>query len=168
VRVIRLLVCFLSLVSIASAQMAKTSVSVRQTGNDTVGPLLKQAVQDEIKKLGYPDAHQANNGFRYFIELITLDTAETKDGGSSFVSVVISSMTPGGWPTPDQWYHKVILVNRAEVPQIAARIIKDMNASWCNVIKSSLTPCPAEEPWPGVPQTPDNRPVQRPQVAPTR
>lgn len=168
---IRWLVCSLLLVSIASAQMAKTSVSVRQTGNDVVGQLLKQAVQDEIKKSGYP-ADQAKNGFRHFIELISVDAHEmkedahkTKDGELSFVSVVISSMTPGGGPIRDQWYHKVILVKRAEVPQIAARIVNDMEASWCNEIKNSLTPCPAEEPWPGVPQRPDNRPVQ---VAPAR
>lgn len=140
--------------------MAKTSVSVRQIGTDAIGPLIKRALQDELKKSGTPDADQAKSGFRHFIELVTLDAGGTLNGESSFVSVVISSMTPGGWPTPDQWYHKVMLVKRAEIPQIAARLIKDMEASWCNVIKSSLSPCPAEEPWPGGPQTPDNRPVQ--------
>ena len=130
------------------AQMAKTSVSVRQVGTDAIGPLLKQAVQAELKKSGIPDADQANSGFRHFIELVTLDSG-TRNGELSFVSVVISSMTPGGWPTPDQWYHKVILVKRNDVPQVATRLIKDMWASWCNEIKSSLSPCPAEEPWPG-------------------
>ncbi|HEY2915227.1 MAG TPA: hypothetical protein VGK21_17815 [Candidatus Angelobacter sp.] len=141
--------------------MAKTSVSVQQIGTDTIGPLLKQAVQAELKKSGISDASQVGSGFRHFIELATLDAGCAKDSDSSFVSVVISSMTPFGWPTPYQWYHKVMVVKRADVPQVASRLIKDMWASWCNESKSSLSPCPVEEPWPGTPQTPGNRPVQR-------
>jgi hypothetical protein len=150
----------LSSIFFAQAQMAKTSVSVRQVGTDAVGPLFKQAVQDELKKSGISDAHQANSGFRHFIELVSLDAGVTQNGESSFVSVVISSMTPGGWPAPDQWYHKVILIKRGDVPQVATRLIKDMWASWCNQIKNSLSPCTAEEPWPGIPQAPDNRRAQ--------
>jgi len=144
----------------AQAQMATTSVSVRQVGTDAIGPLLKQAVQAELKKSGISDANQANSGFRHFIELVTLDGG-TQNVESSFVSVVISSMTPNGWPTPYTWYHKVILVKREDVPQVAAHLVNDMWASWCNQIKSSLSPCPAEEAWPGEPQRPDNRPVER-------
>jgi hypothetical protein len=154
-----LLVCILSLISIAPTQTLKASVRVRQTGTDAVGPLLKQALQNEFKKSGYSDADQAKTT-SYFIELVTLDAGAARDGKSSFVSVVISSIIPGGWPTPYQWYHKVMLVKEAEVPQIAARIVKDMQASVCNISTSSLSPCPAEEPWPGVPQSPDNRLVQ--------
>jgi hypothetical protein len=150
----------LSSIVFARAQMAKTSVSVRQVGTDAIGPLLKQAVQAELKKSGIPGANHANSGFRHFIELVTLDSG-TQNGESSFVSVVITSMTPNGWPTPDLWYHKVVLVKRNDVPDIAASMVKDMWASWCNEIKSSLRPCPAEEPWPGKPQRPDNRPVER-------
>jgi hypothetical protein len=168
VRAIYSLVCTLSLISIAPAQMAKTSMSVRQTGSDVIGPLLKQALQNEFRKSRYADADQAKDGFRHFVELVSLDAGGTKDGESSFVSVVVSSMTPGGDAIPFQWYHKVILVKRTEIPQIATRLMKDLWASWCNEIKSSLSPCPAEEPWPGNPQTPDNRPVRRPSVAPTR
>jgi len=144
----------------AQAQMATTSVSVRQVGTDAIGPLLKQAVQAELNKSGIPDANQASSGFRHFIELVTLGGG-TENSESSFVSVVITSMTPNGWSTPDLWYHKVVLVKRNDVPHIAASMVKDMWASWCNEIKSSPSPCPAEEPWPGKPQRPDNRPVER-------
>jgi len=94
----------------AQAQMATTSVSVRQVGTDAIGPLLKQAVQAELNKSGIPDANQASSGFRHFIELVTLGGG-TENSESSFVSVVITSMTPNGWSTPDLWYHKVVLVN---------------------------------------------------------
>jgi hypothetical protein len=159
-RIVFITLFVLSPIVFARAQMAKTSVSVRQIGTDAIGPLLEQAVQAELKKSGISDANQANSGFRHFIELVTLDGG-IQNGESSFVSVVISSLTPNGWPTPDLWYHKVILVKREDVPHAAARLVNDMWASWCNHIKSSLNPCPAEEPWPGKPQIPDNRPVQR-------
>jgi hypothetical protein len=160
-RIAHIILFVLSPIVLAQAQMAKTSVSVRQVGADSVGPLLKQAVQGELNKSGLSDADVGKNGFRHLIELVTLNAGGTQNGESSFVSVVISSMTPNGGPTPDLWYHKVILVKRGDVPQVAARLVNDMWASWCNQIKSSLSPCPAEEPWPGKPQPPDNRPVQR-------
>lgn len=159
-RIAFIMLFVLSPIIFARAQMAKTSVSVRQIGTDAIGSLLKQAVQAELRKSGISDANQANSGFRHFIELVTLDGG-TQNGESSFVSVVITSMTPNGWPTPDLWYHKVVLVKRNDVLYIAASMVKDMWASWCNEIKSSLSPCPIEELWSGKPQRPDNRNVER-------
>lgn len=162
-RAIYFLVCALSLIATAPAQMARSSAGVRQTGSGAIGPLLKQALQNEFKKSGYLDADQAKEGFKHFVELVTLDAGATRDGESSFVSVVIRSMMPGDG-TANQWYHKVILVKRAEVPRIATRLIADMEASWCNEIRNSPGPCPPEEPWPGTPQPP----VQHPVAAPNR
>ena len=42
------------------------------------------------------------------------------------------------------WYHKVFLVNGNHLDKLAQQFIADMDAHWCNHIKSSVGNCPKE------------------------
>lgn len=162
---IRLLVCLslLGVVAQAQHQANSYSITVRQTGSDLVGALLRRAMEQKFKIITRGHAGNVKNGTHDYVELVTLDSDPAHPGEASFVSIVVSSMMPGGWPVPDQWYHKVLVVKKSEIDAVVSTFMDDLSASSCNVLKSSLSPCPAEAPWIGVPQSVPERPVVKPQ-----
>jgi hypothetical protein len=144
----------------------KAPVSVSRKGNDEVGALLLAAINQELSKsttysfrrdepvsdsaeLGFKvsDAPE-KKGLEFFIELATADAArnEQKHGSTSAVSIVIKSMgLPNSWPVPDAWYHKIVITKREAIKLIAKQFVTDMDAHWCNTIKSSVGGCPEEQ-----------------------
>ncbi|HET9282077.1 MAG TPA: hypothetical protein VFR24_08960 [Candidatus Angelobacter sp.] len=160
---VRLLLCLslLGVVAQAQHQANSYSIGVKQTGSDVVGKLLRQAMEEKLKQKNGANG-KVKAGTSDEIELVTLDDP-SYPGEASFVSIVVSTMIPGTWDVPNQWYHKVLLVKKSDVDAVASLFLDDLSASWCNVLKSSLSPCPAEAPWIGVPQSVPERPVAKPQ-----
>jgi hypothetical protein len=134
----------------------KVPVSASSKGNDEVGALLLPAIHQELSKsTAYSfrrdepvsDAPE-KKGLEFFIELATADAAtnEQKHGSTSLVSIVIESMgLPNSWPVPDAWYHKIVIAKREAIKLIAKQFVSDMDAHWCNTMKSSVGGCPEEQ-----------------------
>lgn len=160
---VRLLLCLSLLGAAAQAQHQANSYSIgiKQTGSDVVGKLLRQSMEEKLKQKNGGNG-RVKAGTSDEIELVTLDDP-SRPGEASFVSIVVSTMIPGTWDIPNQWYHKVLLVQKSDVDAVASLFLDDLSASQCNMLKSSLSPCPAEAPWIGVPQSVPERPVAKPQ-----
>jgi hypothetical protein len=47
-----------------------------------------------------------------------------------------------------KWYHKVLVVDQKTTGKIAKELLEDMDARWCNYIKSSVGGCPKEKLFP--------------------
>ena len=166
----RLILCLCLLGAAAQCQNGarSTDISVNQTGTDAIGPLLRRAMEQKVKQR-HAGLVGASASGKDYVELVTLEADPAHPGEASFVSIVVKSMIPGGWPVADQWYHKVLIVKKLEVDAVASMLLDDLSASFCNVLKSSLSPCPAEAPWIGIPQSPAERPVAKPKPsAPAR
>jgi hypothetical protein len=167
---VRLLLCLPLLAVVAQAQTQPNSytVLVKQRGSDAIGPVLQRAVEQRLKQRSSGNL-SVKTGTSDYVELVTLEADPAHPGEASFVSIVVSTMIPGTWDIPYQWYHKALIVKKSEVDTVASIFLDDLSASWCNVAKSSLSPCPAEAPWTGVPQSPTERPVAKPKTsAPAR
>ena len=161
-----LFVCSLFCAGTVAQQLMKVPVSVSRKGNDEVGALLLAAINQELStsttdslRRDEPLSHSAKlrfkvsdapekKGLEFFIELATADAAtnEQKHGSTSVVSIVIESMgLPNSWPVPDAWYHKIVITKREAIKLIAKQFVTDMDAHWCNTIKSSVGGCPEEQ-----------------------
>jgi hypothetical protein len=129
----------------------KIPVSIDHKGDDSVGILFESALKQEISVSSryrlLQDAKD-NHELRFYVQILTDDRAEAKStaGKSSSVSIVIEAMGfPNSYPVPDMWYHKLISVNRRDVPRMAKLFLEDMEASWCNEIKDSALGCPKQK-----------------------
>jgi hypothetical protein len=165
---VRVVLCLSLLGAVAQGQRRakSTDIRVNHSGSDAIGSLLRRAMEEKLKQRS---SGLIGNVAQDYVELVTLEADPAHPGEASFVSIVVKSMIQGGWPVPDQWYHKVLLVKKSDVNAVASMFLDDLSASWCNEIKSSLSPCPAEAPWTGVPQSPAERPVAKPKsTAPVR
>jgi hypothetical protein len=133
------------------AQRTKIPVSVSRTGEDQVGSRFVAALNRELgHSIGYErmPAAGTNQGLRFYIELATVDVTEDgqKPGTKSAISVVIEEMgRPNSFPVAAMWYHKIVVVDQQTADTIARELIYDMDARWCNTIKSSIGRCPKEK-----------------------
>jgi hypothetical protein len=132
-----------------AAPERKTPVSVAHGGQDKVGSLFVEAFNRELShSLRYSPMNGAEEGFRLYMELMTVDAADSgpEQGKKSVMSVVIEEMgQPNSFPVPDMWYHKVIVVKRGEVDQIAKDLLDDMDARLCSYSKNSNGGCTKEK-----------------------
>jgi hypothetical protein len=145
-----LLVIFTLLIPFSgAAQERKTPVSVGHTGNDEVGKLFVEAFNRELShSTRYAPMNESDKGFRFFVDFITVDVADTapEEGKRSVVSVVIEDMgLPNSFPVADMWYHKVIVVNRRSADETAKELLEDMDARWCTYIHNFISGCPKEK-----------------------
>jgi hypothetical protein len=66
-----------------------------------------------------------------------LDVASATAEHPSVASVVIEEMgLPNSWPVPFMWYHKAFLLKANRLDELAQQFVADMDAHWCNHIKS--------------------------------
>jgi hypothetical protein len=150
-RMKRKLVAALALLiaSAVAAQERKTPVSVAHTGKDEVGTLFAAAFNRQLSHSPlYEPMNENEKGFRFYVSLITIDTADTTaaQGTRSAVSVVIQDMgRPDSFSVPEMWYNKLIVVNRRQVDETAKKLLEDMYAGWCNTIRNSVVGCPKEQ-----------------------
>ena len=149
----RLLLCgvVLIIVSTAEAEKAKIPISVSRMGDDAAGALFADALTQEISHstVYRPMANGIENqGVRYYIELVTLAVSGQTQASDrkSVISVVIQQMgQPNSFPVAELWYHKAFVVTRSTTSSFAKELIKDMGATYCNVIKNSVGNCPPEK-----------------------
>ena len=137
---------------------------MKQTGSDVVGNLFRLALEQKFKTITPSRPGSPKSATYDYVELVTLESDPAHPGEASFVSIVVSTMIPGTWDIPNEWYHKVLLIKKSDVDAVASLFLDDLSASRCNTLKSSLSPCPAEAPWIGVPQSVPERPVDKPQM----
>jgi hypothetical protein len=132
-----------------AAQGRKTPVSVGHTCKDQVGTLFAEAFTRELShSVLYEPLSGNENGFRFYVDLTTVDDADTapERGKRSVVSVVIQDMgVPNSFPVADMWYHKVIVVNRRQVDETAKKLLENMDARWCSYIHNFVGGCPKEK-----------------------
>jgi hypothetical protein len=140
----------------SSAQERRIPVSVSRTGQDQVGSLFAAALKRELshsKQYEPMFTGGINTGFRLYVDLITVDVAdkELEQGKRSVVSIVIQDFgLPNSYPVANMWYHKVVVVDKNAVGEIAKDLLEDMNARWCNYIKNSVVGCPKEKLYPQI------------------
>jgi hypothetical protein len=144
---LRIVVFGLLAVSISMTQQRKIPVSVLRTGEDKVGTLFVSALNEELARSTTlrPMSRGAGSdeGLRFYIELATIAVDDGHD--TSAVSVVIEDMgLPSSFPVATKWYHKVVLVGPKTAGTVAQELVADIDASWCNHIKSSIGNCPKE------------------------
>ena len=140
---VRLLLCLSLLCVVAQAQHRANSysISVKQTGSDAIGPLLRRSMEQKLNQRRSRNV-SFKAGTSDYVELVTLEADPSHPGKASFVSIVVSSMIPGDWPVPNEWYHKVLVVKKSDVDSVASLFLDDLSASRCLMLKSSLSPCP--------------------------
>jgi hypothetical protein len=138
------------------AQARRAPVYVSHAGHDSVGALFEAALNQELSRsiLYIPrSAEGANGKFEFHIDLRTVDVADSKSeqGKRSVVSVVIEDFgLPNSYPVETMWYHKVIVVDKASVAQVAKDLLYDMGATWCSYNKNSVGGCPKEKFYPAI------------------
>jgi hypothetical protein len=136
----------------ASKQAARSAVPVYVThaGQDATRVQFVDAVkralsQSDKYKLANPNDSAHERGFRLYLDIATLDVASTTAEHPSVASVVIEEMGLfNSWPVPFMWYHKTFLVKANRLDELAQQFVADMDAHWCNHIKSSIGNCPKE------------------------
>ena len=139
----------------ASAQAApkrtttpRIPVYISHVGEDGAGAQFVAAVErtlsrSEKYRLGVPGTDE--HGFQLYVDLLTLDADSKNVGASSVASVVIEEWgLPNSWPVLYMWYHKVFPVEGSRADETARQFLADMDAHWCNHIKSSVGNCPRE------------------------
>jgi len=140
----------LLLASGSMAQERKISVSLSRTGEDHVGSLFVEALNRELSNsIRYQPmpSEGIDKGLRFYVELATvgLGNSERKSDKRSAVSVVIEDMgLPSSFPVAATWYHKIVVVDQTTTVTAAKELLKDMDARWCNHIRSSVGGCPKE------------------------
>jgi hypothetical protein len=136
------------------AQESRIPVHVSHTGKDSVGTMFDEALKQELThSIRYMPKYseQAKNKFELYVELVSVDVAENKsdEGKRSVVSVVIEEFgLPNSYPVATMWYHKVLVLRKESVDTVAKDLIDDMDARWCQYIKSSVGGCPKEKFYP--------------------
>jgi hypothetical protein len=136
------------------AQQSRTPVYVSHTGQDRVGSLFEAALKQELSRsTRYVPRHYegTKTKFEFHIDLSTVDVADNRseEGKRSVVSVVIEDFgLPNSYPVATMWYHKLIVVDKNSVGTVAKDLLDDMDARWCNHIKSSVGGCPKEKFYP--------------------
>jgi hypothetical protein len=137
--------------SASLAQEQRIPVSVSRSGQDQVGSLFATALKQELlrsTRYALSDPGKIKNGLRFYIDLITVDPAEseTERGKRCVVSVVIQDFgLPNSYPVADMWYHKVIVVDRNAVAKTAKELLEDMDARRCKYVKNAVGGCPKEK-----------------------
>jgi hypothetical protein len=144
-----LIAAFVLLIPVAVGAQEKTPVAVGHTGKDRVGTFFVDALNRELSHSALYEPMKANEkGFRFYVDLITVDTADiaSEKGKKSVISVAIEDFgRPNSYPVPEMWYHKVIIVNRQQVDEIAKKLLEDMDARWCSYSRNSVGGCPKEK-----------------------
>jgi hypothetical protein len=137
----------------AVAQQPKTSkipVYFSQMIGDQAGILFAKAVTQKLTESAKYEVTRnsdaVSKGPKFFIEIASVDVSSVgqNKGERTAVSVVVEA-TLAEHETPWKWYHKIIIVNREDVGNMAERLIKDMDVHWCNEIRNSRGGCPKEE-----------------------
>jgi hypothetical protein len=143
-------VCGLLLASGSMAQEGKIPVSVSRTGEDRIGSLFVAALNRELSNsIRYQPmpSEGIDKGLRFYVELATVRLGDTEQGRNkkSAVSVVVEDMgLPSSFPVATKWYHKVVVVDETTTVTVVKQLLKDMDARWCNYIRSSVGGCPKE------------------------
>lgn len=145
------LFAFLLVAQSTALGQPKMPIYMTHIGNHQTGMRFESAFEKEISRsarytLKTTDEH--SQGPRFYIEFLTGDWAdcESAAGESSVVSIVVETMgLPNSYPVPDKWYHKLIKVDRKDVPRTAALVLEDIDLSWCNNITNSGMACPKEK-----------------------
>jgi hypothetical protein len=159
-----LFVCSLFCAGTVAQQLMKVPVSVSRKGNDEVGARLLAAINQELStsttdslRRDEPLSHSAKlrfkvsdapekRGLEFFIEWQRLMLQRTNRNMEALPPYPSSSMgLPNSWPVPDAWYHKIVITKREAIKLIAKQFVTDMDAHWCNTIKSSVGGCPEEQ-----------------------
>lgn len=130
---------------------------VTHAGQDAAGTQFVDAVKRALSrsgkyKLANPNDSAHESGFRLYLDITTLDVASATAEQTSVASVVIQEMgLPNSWPVPFMWYHKAFLLKVNRLDELAQQFVADMDAHWCNTIKSSIGNCPKESIYPVYP-----------------
>ena len=141
---------------LAYAEESRIPVHVSHTGKDSVGSMFAEALKQELThstRYTPKYSEQAKNKFELYVELVSVDVAETKsdEGKRSVVSVVIEEFgLPNSYPVATMWYHKVIVVDKDSVSTVTKDLLDDIDARWCKYIKSSVGGCPKEKLYPSL------------------
>jgi hypothetical protein len=134
-----------------ASQQRKLPISISHVGHDEVGSLLLKSLNREISKSSTYEvrfSHGINPGLRFDLELNTVDVADNQaeHGKRSVASIVIQEMgLPNSYPVANMWYHKIIVVDKGSVDKIAADLLEDISARWCQYPKNSVGGCPKEK-----------------------
>ena len=142
--------------NLAYAEASRIPVHVSHTGKDSVGSMFDEALKQELThstRYTPKYSEQAKNKFELYVELVSVDVAETKSdkGKRSVVSVVIEEFgLPNSYPVATMWYHKVIVVDKDSVTTVTKDLLDDIDARWCKYIKSSVGGCPKEKLYPSL------------------
>jgi hypothetical protein len=115
-----------------------------ETGSRFVFALKRVLSNSQVHDLGAADVDDRR--LQFFLELVTIDLVPiAKASKMSVASVAIEEMyLPNSYPVATMWYHKVFLLNDSKLDELARQFVADMDAHWCNHIKSSVGNCPKE------------------------
>ena len=115
-----------------------------ETGQQFLLALKRALSESQGHDLGAADVDDRR--LQFFLQLVTIDPGPiTKAANTSFASITIEEMyRPNSYPVATMWYHKAFLLDRSKLDEIARQFVRDMDAHWCNYIKSSVGNCPKE------------------------
>jgi hypothetical protein len=115
-----------------------------ETGLQFVRALKRALSNSQGHDLGAADVDDRR--LRFYLELVTIDLgSDAKATKTSVASVTIEDMgLPNSYPVATMWYHKAFLLVPSKLDEFARQFVADMDAHWCNSIKSSVGNCPKE------------------------
>src|SRR5258707_4986451 len=142
----RIAIFVLFVASTSLSQESKIPVSVLRAGEDKVGLLFVSALNLELSRSTtyQPMSREGiDKGLRFYVELATIAVGDCHD--TSAISVIVEGMwLPSSFPVATKWYHKVVLVDPKTTDTVATELVADIDAHWCNTIKSSIGNCRKE------------------------
>jgi len=115
-----------------------------ETGQQFLLALKRALSESQGHDLGAADVDDRR--LQFFLQLVTIDLGPiTRAANTSFASITIEEMyRPNSYPVATMWYHKAFLLDHSKLDEIARQFVSDMDAHWCNHIKSSVGNCPKE------------------------
>jgi len=126
----------------------KIPIYLTHDGNDQDGAEFVASVKRALstsKKYELVAPTRTFKGFVWHIELLTITDGTSNKEHSSVASVVIQEMgLPNSYPVASMWYHKVFVLESSRSDEIAKQFLADVDAHWCDHIKSLVGNCPRE------------------------
>ena len=115
-----------------------------ETGQQFIVALKRALSESQGHDLGAADVDDRR--LQFLLQLVTIDPGpNTKAANMSFASITIEEMyRPNSYPVATMWYHKAFLLDHSKLDEIARQFVSDMDAHWCNYIKSSVGNCSKE------------------------
>jgi len=116
-----------------------------ETGQQFLLALKRALSESQGHDLGAADVDDRR--LQFFLQLVTIDLARPDYQGCQHVVRVITieeMYRPNSYPVATMWYHKAFLLDHSKLDEIARQFVSDMDAHWCNHIKSSVGNCPKE------------------------